>query len=201
MSVTRNAWRIAVGFAMAVWSGILFAETRTWTDLKGATVEAEFVRLDGMTVHLKRADGTVFWAVLGMLSGADQEYVRSRTAAPAVLPAPTRAPTTVQIEGTFEWNGRRGETHELEATLKPEGANKWNAVWKFKWNNRPMTYEGTVTGDLQNGEISGTGIDTRARRTFTFEGTAKNGVWTFQHYETTRGSPQATGPGTARVKN
>ena len=116
-------------------------------------------------------------------------------------PAAPRAPATLQLEGTFEWKGRRGEIHDLAGTLNQSGAVQWTVVWTFQWNNRPMTYTGVVTGDPRNGKISGIGVDERARRTFTFEGTAKDGVWTFQHFETTRGAPQATGHGTARIKD
>jgi len=203
MKKARFIGRIAALAWLAVRAGPVAAEPRVWTDAQGKTVEAEFVRLDGATVYLRGADGKVFWAVLGMLSEADQQYVRAQVPAPAAPadPAAPRAPAKLQVEGTFEWNGRRGEQHDLEGTLTPDGDKQWTAVWKFKWNNRPMTYTGVVTGDPRNGKISGTGVDGRARRTFTFEGTAKDGVWTFLHYETTRGAPQATGPGTARLKN
>src|SRR5690606_17915044 len=55
----------------------LRAEVRTWTDLQGRTVEAEFVRIQGTTVVLKQAGRTIN-VPLAQLSAADRQYAESQ---------------------------------------------------------------------------------------------------------------------------
>jgi hypothetical protein len=65
-------------------------ELRTWTNLKGQSIEAEFVRLDGDKVQLKSKDGAMFKPLkLTELSKADQDYVKEvNVAKPGFGPAP-----------------------------------------------------------------------------------------------------------------
>ncbi len=55
----------------------VLAEVRTWTSIRGATVEAEFVELEIDTVVLRSAAGELLDIRLNQLSDGDQQYVRS----------------------------------------------------------------------------------------------------------------------------
>lgn len=117
----------------------------------------------------------------------------------AASPSSQPAAGEIALEGTFVWNNKPNDTHPLRATLTSTGTNEWKAVWSFQWNNKPMTYVGTVRGDIKNGEVTGTGKTTEGKeRSFIFEGTAKDGVTKMQHYEVTNGR-KATGHGEFRV--
>ncbi|MCA9179413.1 MAG: hypothetical protein KDB14_33380 [Planctomycetales bacterium] len=59
------------------------AEVRTWKDATGTySTQAEFVRLTGQTVELRRENGELLKLPLAQLSKSDQEYIR-KLAAPA----------------------------------------------------------------------------------------------------------------------
>ena len=52
-------------------------ELRTWTDVSGKhRIEATLLKVDGPTVHLRRADGRELAMPLAKLSTADQTYAR-----------------------------------------------------------------------------------------------------------------------------
>jgi hypothetical protein len=107
----------------------------------------------------------------------------------------------VTIKGTFVWEKKPGEIHDLDAKLTPTGQNEWNATWNFVWGKKPTTYVGVVKGDLLNGKVTGTGNTTEGNaRSFAFEGTSKDGVITMKHCETTKGKKD-TGYGEFRVVN
>lgn len=58
------------------------AETRTWTDVQGRTVEAEFVSYAAGTVKLKiPQSGTVYGVPMERLSERDRTYIRSLASA------------------------------------------------------------------------------------------------------------------------
>ena len=63
---------------------------RTWSDASGNfRIAAEFLKLDGGVVHLKKTDGTEIAVPIELLGAADQEFARRalrRAAAPAVNP-------------------------------------------------------------------------------------------------------------------
>ncbi len=52
------------------------AETRIWTDSKGRTVDAEFMRLEAGKVYLKLADGREIPYPMDLLSAEDQAFVK-----------------------------------------------------------------------------------------------------------------------------
>ena len=108
--------------------------------------------------------------------------------------------TAVSLRGVFIWSNEGGQKHQLDAKLSPIGTNEWQAVWNFDWKQRPVTFTGAVKGSLQNGLVTGTGDSTDGRRHFTFTGTAKDGVITFEHYEVTHGKNR-TGTGELRAAN
>jgi arabinogalactan endo-1,4-beta-galactosidase len=98
------------------------------------------------------------------------------------------------LTGTFVWKGSKPpKPTALKAVLTASGTSEWTAVYSFSWGGN-KTWTGTVKGDLKNGKVSG---DTSGEggRTFVFDGTAKDGVLTFDCAETTKGAHthQATG--------
>lgn len=110
-------------------------------------------------------------------------------------------PQEATLKGTFVWLTKPNETHELKGCLTSTGSNEWKVVWNFTWQKKPMTYIGTVTGDLRNGKVIGTGNTTEGReRKFLFEGIAKDGVIEFQHFEVTT-NRKPTGDGKMRLVN
>lgn len=117
-------------------------------------------------------------------------------ATPAATPASAGA-KGVRLTGSFSWTGRPAK-QDLRAVLTPDGTNGWKAVYEFTWDKRKHNYTGTVTGHLDNGEVQGEANADDARRSFSFKGQAKNGVITFDHFETTGGASRATGTGTLR---
>ena len=120
-------------------------------------------------------------------------------AAPGLPAAPPAAPELV-LHGTFTWANERGQSHELEAKLTPTGTNAWQVVWNFNWKQHPLTFTGTVQGDLRHGPVTGTGDMADGKRRFTFEGTAQDGAIKFEHYEVTKHKSR-TGTGELRLPN
>jgi hypothetical protein len=59
--------------ALAV--GLCQADAREWTSVSGAKVEAEFVRLTGDSVTLRKPDGETLVIRMNLLSAADQAHV------------------------------------------------------------------------------------------------------------------------------
>ena len=108
--------------------------------------------------------------------------------------------TNLTLRGTFTWSNEGNQKHDLHAKLTPSGTNEWKAVWDFKWKERPMTFTGSVKGNLRNGPITGTGDMGDGKRRFSLEGTAKEGAITFEHYEVTH-SKKSTGTGELRLAN
>lgn len=104
-----------------------------------------------------------------------------------------------KVKGTFEWSNKKGEQHDLEGKLTRTSDKEWKVVWDFKWSNKPVTYEGIVQGDINNGDISGTGDEVKGKRKFSFEGKAKDGVWKFECFEVTQGK-KAQGTGELTVQ-
>ncbi len=69
---------------------IATASGRTWTDLFGRTLEADYVGSDATSVTLRRtSDGQVFKLELSDLQDEDREFVRSKQPAPASPTSPT----------------------------------------------------------------------------------------------------------------
>lgn len=90
------------------------ADGRTWTSKQGRTIEADFVKVDGETVHLQRTDGgRILKIKLDQLSEADVEFV-----AYASLDFPAiRAGIVDQIDrltrGTYQSQSDRDTAVEL----------------------------------------------------------------------------------------
>jgi hypothetical protein len=62
--------------------GALRTERRTWTATNGKTLEASFVRMDGLTVVLRPDDGQLRFVPVSALSAADQALLRTAPKGP-----------------------------------------------------------------------------------------------------------------------
>ena len=62
-------------FAFALFSAL---DARVWRDTYGHSVEAEFVRMSGESVHLRRKDGSIVKVNFGILSPQDRQYLATR---------------------------------------------------------------------------------------------------------------------------
>lgn len=94
----------------------------------------------------------------------------------------------ITLTGSYTW-GR--STGSLKVVLHPVGPNEWRAVYTYEGRRGGGRYTGTLRGDLQDGDVTGTAN----RKEFRIEGTARNGVITFKHYR--RGDYEGTGKLTA----
>jgi hypothetical protein len=110
-----------------------------------------------------------------------------------------KAAKEVQIKGTFFWDKKKNEVVDIKIALTSTAAGEYDAVYKFRWSKKDLTWKGTVKGDLKNGEVSGTGGPPDGSRSFTFTGKAANGVIACQHAETTQGRAGPTGDMTLKV--
>jgi hypothetical protein len=61
---------LSFGFVLSAEEAI-----RTWTDLKGRTMEARFIRFTGDKMVIKRADGRSFTVMPDLFSEVDRKYV------------------------------------------------------------------------------------------------------------------------------
>ncbi len=90
--------------ALALGALTASAATRTWTDAQGRKVEAAFIKLDGDTIYIQTADGSVHPLPLSRFSAEDQEA--AKTMAPAdnaniLAQVPTNA-TAAQAAGKID---------------------------------------------------------------------------------------------------
>jgi hypothetical protein len=97
-------------------------EVRTWTDARGKTIQAEFVRVQNGQVTLKQ-NGRVVNVPLDRFSAADQEHIRSRAKGDAAVKAPGNAndkkavaadqaakAAAAELRETREWKDRAGRS-------------------------------------------------------------------------------------------
>lgn len=111
------------------------------------------------------------------------------TERPAEDPEPAR-PRTVTLSGWFTW-GKRPQKHDLRGVFTKTGSNRYDVAWHFRWGNKPQLYRGTMAGDFRRGRVQGQAGS--GGRTWTFEGTARNGTLSCKHYETTGGKRNFSG--------
>jgi hypothetical protein len=100
------------------------------------------------------------------------------------------------LSGTFYWGDKAGNTHPIKATLTPDQVGQWKVVYDFTWDKSARQYTGVIKGSLTNGEVTGTASNENGKRTWEIKGTAKGGVLTFDHWETTNGKRARTGGAT-----
>jgi hypothetical protein len=104
---------------------------------------------------------------------------------------PLAADETI-LMGTFVWSAQ-GTESDLKAVFTPTGDDRWDVDFHFKFRGTNHTYSGTAEGNLTEGELSGTVKNETKRRTFTFEGSFKEGVFRGIHAEIEDGEPFDTG--------
>lgn len=102
------------------------AAARTWTSADGArTFEADLTAFEGGKVTVKRSDGKVMKFAIGLLSEADQEFVRNAQA-PKAAPSPS--------EGSWpRWRGSDFSDHSPDTGLLkewPDGGPR--QLWIYK---------------------------------------------------------------------
>jgi hypothetical protein len=79
-------------FAAGLCVGSAYAEARTWTDVQGRQVNANFVRIEGENIVLQTADGALHQFPLTRLSAEDQAIAKAAKpaeTAPAMESAPS----------------------------------------------------------------------------------------------------------------
>ena len=62
------------------------AQGRTWTNLQGKKLEAEFIRLDGQKAVLKRSGGQTVSIPLSQLSREDRDFLAEQVAQERQMP-------------------------------------------------------------------------------------------------------------------
>ncbi|MBN2703478.1 MAG: hypothetical protein JXR23_04630 [Pontiellaceae bacterium] len=101
---------------------------RTWTDKKGNTIKAEFVRWSGTKVMLKTEEGKELGVPADGLSLADQEYLAK------IVPPEMEITVDKDIDTvrTIEKIGytQREETATLNITIKKKGKNPSTGTYK-----------------------------------------------------------------------
>ena len=94
---------------------------RTWSDKKGNTIKAEFVRWSGTKVMLKTEEGRELAVPADGLSPADQEYLAK------IVPPEMEITVDKDIDTvrTIEKSGytQREETATLKITIQKKGKN------------------------------------------------------------------------------
>ena len=104
---TREATmpRLAAAAILSTWIcfGATECQGRTWTDLNGRTVDAEFVSSEDGKVTVRRtSDGKVFTIPLAKLSVADREFVDSKMGSTNVADTSASSPPAPGSEPRFE---------------------------------------------------------------------------------------------------
>src|ERR1041384_3118053 len=97
----------------------------------------------------------------------------------------------ITMTGTFVWDKKKGQNHDIKAVFTPNGDKKWNVVFTFQWamgknkhkDGGEQSWKGTAEGDLVNGDIKGEGLHPNGVRKFTFTGTSKDGKIDATHTE------------------
>lgn len=138
--MNKSRW----GFlAAAVLAASAAAQARPWTATSGKTIEADFVKVAGDTVHLKKEDGAPLMIRLALLSAEDQAYVKQRAAdaAEAQMPAaaqPSRSVNAATLLSekdlarlTQNWTDpKTGESYRFSASMSLDPKSKKNLTWK-----------------------------------------------------------------------
>ena len=117
----------------------------------------------------------------------------------ALVVASTVAAKETVMKGEYNWT-QRGSSDDLRAVFTATGDEQWDVAFHFKFRGRKHTYKGTSTGSLgEGGEMAGTVKTEDKKRTFSFEGSVRNGTMTGTHYEVFRKGKQKTGTLTLSV--
>lgn len=95
------------------------------------------------------------------------------------------------FKGRFTWNSRKEKDQTLTAAVQPQADGTLLITYTAIWNGKPHVYVGTLTGNLQNGKISGAAVTKGGKRNWVLRGKAEKGVITCAHYEI-KGSGEKT---------
>ncbi len=113
---------VLVTLAAATAYGADAEELRTWTDASGKfTTKAKLLSVTNGLVSLEKESGTVLTIPIGRLTGADQEYVKQRTARPPLAKPDDAKPKPVRVsprEITPPEPGVPNQRAEFEQALK-----------------------------------------------------------------------------------
>lgn len=101
------------------------------------------------------------------------------------------AATDVRLKGRYRWDVG-GAEGPLEARFTPEAGGTWRVSFSFRFDGRDHQYEGTASGNPEQGEVSGEVNRGTGGRTFTFKGTSRAGRFTGTHGERERGGRETT---------
>lgn len=100
------------------------------------------------------------------------------------------------LNGEYYWVGDRSRG-DLRAVFNEAGENAWKVTFFFRFSGNNHRYSGTAVGTLGEGSLQGEVKNENRRRTFTFEGAFKDGVFEGTHAEIRRG--KATHMGTLKL--
>ena len=92
---SRVMQRAFIGLAAITFISIspLHAEFRTWTNLEGVKLDAEFVKAEGDNVVLRLRNGKLSTLAKAKLSVADQDLIKENKATPPAATTPETKPT------------------------------------------------------------------------------------------------------------
>lgn len=90
---------------------------------------------------------------------------------------------TLAFKGRYTWNSRKDQEHDITAVAEPQDNGTMSITYTATWKEKPLVYVGTLTGDLQNGTVSGTAVTKGGKRNWVVRGKAENGTITCEHFE------------------
>ncbi len=93
------------------------------------------------------------------------------------------ASETLAFKGRFTWNSRKDQEHDVTAVVEQLDDGTMSITYTAMWKEKPHLYVGTLTGDLQNGTISGTAVTKGGNRNWVVRGKAEKGIITCEHFE------------------
>ncbi|HSJ03633.1 MAG TPA: DUF1549 domain-containing protein, partial [Verrucomicrobium sp.] len=147
---TKN---LLLGLGVAMF-GVITASattTRVWTDSQGRKVEATFVKLDGDTVYIQLANGTVFPLPLAKLAAEDQQIAQTLPPAEnanAMMAVPTNASAAqaaAKIDQLVEMGLQKGNIKNAETAKKA-------ALEAQKAGKQPKPFAATTVNPLMSDE-------------------------------------------------
>ena len=96
------------------------------------------------------------------------------------------------MTGEYQWT-QGNKTDDLKAVFTARGEGAWDVKFYFDFRNKAHVYTGSAEGSLTNGRLKGEVKNENKRRTFSFEGTVKDGAFHGNHAELDDGDSYSTG--------
>lgn len=126
--MNRRTVQTLFGIILLLCTLVRAGEPRTWTDKKGKTIKAEFVRMFGTKVMLKTVDGRELSVPAAGLSLADQEYL-AKVAPPEME---ITVDKDVKMKRLSEVTGytQKEETATVKVMIKKRGRNPSTGTYK-----------------------------------------------------------------------